>query len=220
MKQAYFFQDEIARGRGRRHRAATVLGGAAAVLALCFAWTRSAAAQVIVPPGCFPYSGLSTGLCDVFQVQCGVPFVVPLVNCAFIFGTPCIDEITGNNITESTICGFEGADVIEGQGGEENISGGVGRDTLSGGAGSDEIFGGPNDDEIFGDDPAGANIFPSINFLHGGDGDDTLTGGVGIDHLNGDSDNDTISGGDGVDEGRGGPQNDSCDVDVETQTSC
>lgn len=76
----------------------------------------------------------------------------------------------GNRIT-----GNEGANVIDGAGGDDRVFGGDGNDVLSGGDGRDVLYGGTGSDILSGGD--GRDI------LYGGNDNDTLIGGTGRDVL-------------------------------------
>ncbi len=113
-------------------------------------------------------------------------------------------------------------------GGDDTVTGGLGADTVEGGAGNDEIFSGGGNDVVdagAGDDYvfAGADLatydqptldagFFDRDTIVGGEGDDTLSGGLdenvieggpGNDLLNGSGSRDTLRGGEGDDLLRG-----------------
>ena len=103
----------------------------------------------------------------------------------------------------------DGADYIDGKGGNDHIFGnsqaGVqgaadGGDRIFGGEGMDYVNGNAGNDAIFGG--AGSDR------LYGGADDDSIDGGSGADHLNGNKGNDTLEGGDGNDELLGGQGDD------------
>jgi Ca2+-binding RTX toxin-like protein len=92
--------------------------------------------------------------------------------------------------------GGAGADTLIGGGGDDNLvggdaddwlAGGLGNDSLVGDAGSDTLDGGAGHDAL--DGRESVNAFPEMDFLNGGDGDDTLMLGAG----------DYATGGDGAD---------------------
>ena len=141
---------------------------------------------------------------------------------------------TGVYSGNDSLDGGTGNDIIYGEGGNDSIWGGTGADVLYGGAGNDTIrlgadgnadlaYGGDGDDVIvtehtstsvadtvYGDDgndsvTGGAGI----EVIHGGAGNDTLTGGAGNDTLHGDADTDDLSGGGGNDSLFGGSGNDT-----------
>ena len=89
-----------------------------------------------------------------------------------------------------------GADIIEGNGGDDTITAGGGNDTVDGGADDDSIDGGLGDDSLL-----------------GGSGSDTLTGGAGQDDLLGDAGDDDIAVG-GGDTGIGGSGDDVFTIDA------
>ncbi len=66
-----------------------------------------------------------------------------------------------------------GADNIEGNGGDDTISAGGGDDTIYGGSGSDEIDGGADDDLIYGDDGPGSGTPTGPNLITNGSFEDT-----------------------------------------------
>ena len=84
------------------------------------------------------------------------------------------------------LLGGDGADVLDGQGGDDILVGGNGSDTLRGDTGHDNLSGGPGDD-----------------ICEGGPGNDNLFGGTG---------NDTVSQGGGEGTVDGGPGTDTCSV--------
>ena len=112
----------------------------------------------------------------------------------------------------------EGDDTVRGGLKNDEIDGGPGDDNLDGFGGNDSIVGGPGNDYLMGgtgidyDQPtrdAGAYDFDT---LLGGEGDDTLSGGLdvnlldggaGNDLLNGSGSRDTLFGGEGTDTLRG-----------------
>jgi Ca2+-binding RTX toxin-like protein len=93
-----------------------------------------------------------------------------------------------------------GADSIEGNGGNDTINGGGGNDTIDGGADDDRILGGGGNDSLLGntgnDTLLGGN---GNDILDGGTGNDSLDGGIGIDTLTGGLGADTLAGGEGDD---------------------
>jgi len=92
-------------------------------------------------------------------------------------------NLTGSELEGNILIGNDGANDLDGRGGN---------DTLNGGAGIDRLFGGEGDDN-----------------LDGGADDDLLIGGDGNDVMNGGADNDVLRGGDGSDELIGGDGNDT-----------
>jgi len=85
----------------------------------------------------------------------------------------------------------DGADTLEGGGGNDTIDGLGGDDVILGGAGDDLLQGSAGNDTLHGD--AGADA------LHGGAGADLLVGGAGADALAGDTGDDELRGGAGPD---------------------
>lgn len=102
---------------------------------------------------------------------------------------------------DDVIWGGAGNDSLAGQGGDDFLHGGSGDDTLLGGEGNDTLIGGRGNDWLSGHDgddvlvagPNGMNDLdggrgndllighdsPRMNWLHGGEGDDTLHPGSG-----------------------------------------
>ena len=124
------------------------------------------------------------------------------------------DDLLSGEDGDDKLVGGAGADTLLGHEGDDSLYGGAGADTLLGGGGADSLVGGDADDWLaggLGDDgligDAGSdtldggagndvidgresvNAFPEMDFLNGGDGDDTLhlgagdyaTGGTGAD---------------------------------------
>ncbi|MEG4323379.1 MULTISPECIES: calcium-binding protein [unclassified Microcoleus] len=85
-------------------------------------------------------------------------------------------------ISNDTIYGYKGDDILSGRGGDDILYGGFGGDKLDGGAGNDKLYGEAGED-----------------FLYGGGGKDTLSGGLHNDYLFGGSGKDYLIGGDGND---------------------
>jgi Ca2+-binding RTX toxin-like protein len=135
--------------------------------------------------------------------------------------------------------GEEGDDVLLGGPGPDLLDGGTGDDTITGGNSADVIIGGDGNDTVFGEDgndvidTSGGSplpdlgypgLFPGdldpnddIDFVDGGDGDDTIStgddadtiiGGAGNDTIDGGLDADTIDGGGGDDRIVGGEGSD------------
>ena len=124
------------------------------------------------------------------------------------------DDLLSGEDGDDKLVGGAGADTLLGHEGSDSLYGGAGADTLMGGGGRDRVVGGDADDWLaggLGDDgligDAGSdtldggagndvldgresvNAFPEMDFLNGGDGDDTLRLGAG----------DYATGGDGAD---------------------
>ena len=115
------------------------------------------------------------------------------------------------------LTGGAGGDTLNGGDGDDMLDGGGGGDVLSGGGGRDganyarrtaavsvSLDGNPND----GAADEGDNVADDVEGVHGGSGDDTLTGSSAANILAGGAGNDTISGGGGSDGLNGGPGND------------
>lgn len=149
---------------------------------------------------------------------------------ATIVGTDGDDTIVGTPRTD-VIVGRDGVDHIRGRGGRdyicgesngppptpgdspsfEHLGGGPGNDRISGGPGFDIVSGGPGADRI----RLGGNPFflpcddpddcvPLVDAGFGGDGDDVLRGGAGLDDLDGGRGADLLDGGSGDDGLLGG----------------
>ncbi|MEX0429809.1 beta strand repeat-containing protein [Spiribacter insolitus] len=135
------------------------------------------------------------------------------------------DELDGRN-GDDDLRGNAGDDVIVGGRGDDTLDGGFGDDTLTGGAGADVIDGGAGADTAsYATSPGGVTVdltdnannagadalgdqLNSIVNLIGSDHDDTLTGNIfnnridggdGDDSLDGNAGDDTLNGGAGVD---------------------
>lgn len=137
---------------------------------------------------------------------------------------------TGNE-HDNIITGNDQNNWLYGQGGNDSLHAGGGPDWLFGGAGNDVLVGGApaagvwNGDWLYGE--AGDDILiggtKSLNFLDGGEGNDSLTttggtyntlsGGGGNDALTGSIANDYLNGGTGTDTMAGGTGNDTYVVD-------
>jgi hypothetical protein len=166
-----------------------------------------ASAQVLVPPGCGPYSGQPVPAGFTLDDHSSDPgplgtaanrFRTQLANNVITVGTPFADFIEGSNTPQEVICGGEGADEINGNGGDDEIYGHLGRDILSGGEFRDFISGGQDNDTMHGDEVV-ATGFDQNDELLGGAGNDTLTGGNDVlsagvaDVLNGGGGNNTLT---------------------------
>ncbi len=90
-----------------------------------------------------------------------------------LFGHSGDDTLAGGDGDDSLIGGF-GADLLEGGAGDDALHGREGDDTLIGGEGADVLFGGGGNDLVIGADDDGA-----MDFLNGGEGDDTIHAGAG-----------------------------------------
>ncbi|MCU7904910.1 MAG: hypothetical protein KZQ76_03480, partial [Candidatus Thiodiazotropha sp. (ex Epidulcina cf. delphinae)] len=95
---------------------------------------------------------------------------------------------TGTDEAE-TIYGYEGADTLDGAGGNDRLYGADGNDTLSGGDGNDRVYGRNGNDTVSGN--------AGDDYVYGDAGDDVLDGGGGRDRVYGGAGNDTLRGGAG-----------------------
>jgi Ca2+-binding RTX toxin-like protein len=102
---------------------------------------------------------------------------------------------SGNDI----VYGGNGADTIYGESGEDQLFGLDGNDNIDGGSERDWVFGNAGHDYLW----AGGLDY-SWNYMDGGDGQDTLFGGYGVDILVGGNDADYLDGGYGNDDLNGG----------------
>jgi Ca2+-binding RTX toxin-like protein len=116
---------------------------------------------------------------------------------------------TGTEANDSLFPSNNGANVINGLGGDDKIWGKDGNDTISGGTGNDSIYAGGGDDSLSGGD-GNDSIFASTgnDSVDGGNGDDYLNGDIGNDTLIGGSGNDTLDAGAGDDSIAAGSGND------------
>jgi Ca2+-binding RTX toxin-like protein len=96
-----------------------------------------------------------------------------------------------------------GADSVDGGWGDDRLGGGEGADTLNGGWGNDTVKAGDGDDLVIGGLISLVN-FEDDNELHGGAGNDTLTGQFGDDLLKGDAGDDRLAGQGGANTLEGG----------------
>lgn len=136
--------------------------------------------------------------------------------------------LTGDDTDRIT--GGGGNDTIDGGLDDDTIEGGDGADMIVGGEGADSILAGTGDDVVYGgldprfpdnlnirddgtDGPADPETTNGLDFIDGGDGNDTLygqddndtiLGGAGDDLVDGGIDQDSIEGGDGNDTLLGG----------------
>lgn len=109
-------------------------------------------------------------------------------------------------------------DEVQGRYGDDYLNGGEGNDLMFGSGGNDELLGGDGDDQLWGDEYAGTDGQPigawgdaplnsggsqaasldpekhGKDFLDGGEGNDTLTGGGFDDYLDGGDGNDRLFG--------------------------
>jgi Ca2+-binding RTX toxin-like protein len=116
----------------------------------------------------------------------------------YLVGTEAPDTLEGGN-SDDTALGLGGNDTINGGGGNDELGGGEGADLINGGTGNDQISGDEGNDTEHGGD--------GNDMLSGGGGNDELTGGDGNDVVSGGDGNDLIIGGSGAgdDTYTGGP---------------
>ena len=113
----------------------------------------------------------------------------------------------------------DGLNVVYGEAGNDLVYGGNDLDTIYGGDDIDQIFGGLGDDQLNSGDggvPGSPGVATAdwvlgnggndsftggsgLNVFYGGDGDDTMVGGSGENRLHGQNGNDNLTGGPGVD---------------------
>ena len=141
------------------------------------------------------------------------------------------DRLRGGGGTD-TLNGGEGNDALDGGAGDDNLDGGAGDDRLGGGvSGADALTGGDGRDGADysrriaavnvsldgqandGAEGEGDNVAADVEAVHGGSGDDTLTGSDGANVLSGGDGNDTLNGGGGADALNGGAGNDTVNGD-------
>jgi Ca2+-binding RTX toxin-like protein len=132
------------------------------------------------------------------------------------------DALNGGDGNDG-LSGGEGDDALDGGEGDDHLDGGGGADAISGGAGRDGVnysrrtaalnvsLDGNADDGAAGE---GDNVAEDVERVHGGSGDDTLTGSSASNILAGGAGNDTISGGGGGDALDGGPGDDTISGDA------
>jgi Ca2+-binding RTX toxin-like protein len=170
-------------------------------------------AQVNPPAGCPPIPGgytIDDHRNDATSIGvAGTPYAVVGGSNVYTIGTPFDDFISGN-ANDDIICALGGADTVDGHSGDDDIYGLGGRDTLSGNEFRDTLTGGDDGDTLYGDGLT-PSVFDLADQLRGGQGNDRLFGGDGLDDMRGNTNTDT---GDG--EGAGGV----CDVSVEQKTNC
>jgi Ca2+-binding RTX toxin-like protein len=95
--------------------------------------------------------------------------------------------VTVTGITDGTINGTEGNDILVGTPNDDSIFARGGDDSVFGLDGNDRIRGGDGNDSLNGE---GGN-----DLVEGGNDDDVVSGGDGFDTLNGDAGSDSLSGG-------------------------
>lgn len=153
----------------------------------------------------------------------------------FLYGTNAANVLYGNDGND-VLYGLGGTDMLFGFAGDDQLQGGDNADLLQGGDDNDAIDGGSGSDQIEGsagtditiyagrtapvnvaldgsanDGEAGENdnVFADVENVHGGAGNDTITGSSADNQLYGYLGDDTISGGDGSDVVRGNDDNDT-----------
>jgi Ca2+-binding RTX toxin-like protein len=114
-------------------------------------------------------------------------------------GATTIRGTAGNDV----IVDLDGANRIDGRGGNDTICTGAGADVISGGDGNDVIFAGDGKNRVDGGN--GDDIVMTMG------GDDTLAGGAGADALYAGPGNNSLSGGTGNDGLSAGDGNDKID---------
>jgi Ca2+-binding RTX toxin-like protein len=146
------------------------------------------------------------------------------------------DTITGNG-GDDTLYGGDSGDILYGNSGADKLIGGPGNDELWSGTEDDEMWGGPGADEhfggpgvdtanfadhtgavtvdldwTFGDDGEageGDTVYPNVENVIGGHGDDTLIGSDAANKLEGGDQGDKLTGGLGPDVLKGQDGNDT-----------
>jgi hypothetical protein len=106
-------------------------------------------------------------------------------SCPQIVGTNKDDIIYGVFVTDSTIYGLKGDDVISGGSGNTKLYGADGNDEINAGSGNAQMYGGNGDDVLIGG--SGTNLIvggPGNDQLYAGTSSDTLIGGSGADFFN------------------------------------
>ncbi len=118
------------------------------------------------------------------------------------------DDLIGGGTGSDNIKGGDGNDSIIASGGDDRVQGGLGDDKIDGMGGNDVLEGNEGKDNIQGDGIIKAGFMNTLatqyhgaDFLDGGAGDDTLTGGGGndvvyrgADYLDGEDGNDYMEG--------------------------
>ncbi|HEX8444080.1 MAG TPA: M10 family metallopeptidase C-terminal domain-containing protein [Allosphingosinicella sp.] len=87
------------------------------------------------------------------------------------------------------------ANTLTGNAGVNRMTGGSAADTISGGAGNDVIVGGAGNDTLVGDVIGGFSSSDGADVIDGGAGSDLIVGGAGNDTLRGGDGDDTLVGG-------------------------
>jgi Ca2+-binding RTX toxin-like protein len=126
---------------------------------------------------------------------------------AFGAGDDTVQGGDGNDYIDDAIGTLEnGANLLDGGGGNDTIWAGAGSDTIYGDAGNDALNGETGADSIYGGS--------GNDLIDGGDEADLLDGGADHDVILGGADNDTIIGGAGTDSLYGGTGNDTFVLNV------
>lgn len=115
-----------------------------------------------------------------------------------IYGGADNDKIYGEGAND-TLYGEAGLDTLYGGQGADSISGGTEDDVIYGGLDGDVLYGDNGNDRVYAYDSIAGENDSSINFLYGGEGNDTISGGAGADILDGGTGSDLIKGGAGTD---------------------
>ena len=84
------------------------------------------------------------------------------------------NDLVDGGADADTLLGGDGDDMVQGGAGDDWLLGNAGGDTLVAGPGADDLSGDAGDDLLVADDPDSPR-----DWLHGGDGDDTLAGATG-----------------------------------------
>jgi Ca2+-binding RTX toxin-like protein len=132
-----------------------------------------------------------------------------------------VEDITGGDGSD-LLTGDADPNHLDGGSGDDRLEGDGGPDTLDGGAGADIMDGGDGIDAVtyrdrtapvtvtllggadYGEAGEGDDVHADVNAVHGGDGDDHLTGSNGNDLLFGHGGDDVLSGLGGADALIGG----------------
>ena len=126
-----------------------------------------------------------------------------------VSGITNIENATGTSSSD-LFRGDDSANWFRGLGGSDRFYASAGRDLINGGGGSDGFFSGDDDDNIsllrgrvWAGEGTGTRL-SSIEWVFGGDGDDTITGDHGGNALYGDNGDDVLMGNGGDDQIYGG----------------
>jgi uncharacterized delta-60 repeat protein len=104
-----------------------------------------------------------------------------------------IENVGGSSFND-TIAGDGGSNALRGEAGNDTIDGGAGNDYITGGSGNDSLIGNTGIDTadyFYSDASAGVNVNLATGVATGGGGNDTLSG---IENVNATNFNDTITG--------------------------